>query len=302
MTSEPVDSTEEKEAVPRVGEQLKAARIAQGKELQAVAEALHLDLATISALEADDQHHLPAPLFVQGYIQNYARLLGLPVEPLLTLYKQHAPSTPELVVGGSKERPKPVIRVNEAMRFTQYRSAGRWLVRLFAVLLVLLLAAVVWWLWPQLFTASVEPEVEAQVMFAPIDGSSDTIRTTVIETPEVVISPDVVIPREPLEVIVEEPAAPAPTITAEPPPPAVAALDQLTISSEHESWIEVVDAEQKRVMYRLFLAGHSHQAEGKAPFKVLLGYAPGVELSINGQLFDITPHIVRDNSARFSAE
>ncbi len=302
MTSESVDTTEQQETTPRAGEQLKAARIVQGKELQSVAEALHLDLATVLALEADDYHHLPAPIFVQGYIQSYARLLGLPVEPLLSLYKQHAPSTPELIVGGSKEKPKPVVRMNEVMRFTQHRSVGGWLARLFAVLLVLLLAGVVWWLWPQLFSAPVEPEVETQVMFAPIGGSSTTIRTTVIETPDVVVSPDIAIPREQPDVIVEEPAAAVAIITPEPPPPAVQSLDQLTISSEHDSWVEVVDAEQKRVIYQLFLAGHSHQAEGKAPFKVLLGYAPGVELSINGQLFDITPHIVRDNSARFSAE
>ncbi|MCF6219091.1 MAG: DUF4115 domain-containing protein [Gammaproteobacteria bacterium] len=301
MTSEPVDTTEQQEATPRVGEQLKSARIAQGKELQAVAEALHLDLATILALEADDQHHLPAAIFVQGYIQNYARLLGLPAEPLLTLYKQHAPNTPELVVGGSKERPKPVIRMNEVMHFTPHRSAGRWLVRVFAVLLVLLLAGVVWWLWPQLFSASVESEAETTVVFAPIGGSPATIRTTVTETAEVMITPDVVMPDEPPEVV-EEPAVSAPSIVPEPPPLAVQSLDRLIISSEQESWIEVVDAEQQRVIYRLFLTGHSHQAEGKAPFKVLLGYAPGVELSINGQLFDITPYIMSDNSARFSAE
>ncbi len=301
MTSEPVDTPEPAEVPPRVGEQLKSARVAQGKALQAVAETLHLDLATISALEADDHHHLPAPIFVQGYIQNYARLLGLPAEPLLTLYKQHAPSTPELIVGGSKERPKPIVRMNEVMRFTQHRSVGRWLVRVFAVLLVLLMAGAMWWLWPQLFSASVESKVETPVMFAPMGGSSATIRTTVIETPEVMIAPDVVMIDE-SPAVVEEPAVPVASIAPEPPPPAVQSLDQLIISSEQESWIEVVDAEQTRVVYRLFLAGHSHQVEGKAPFEVLLGYAPGVELRVNGQLFDITPYIVSDNSARFSAE
>lgn len=304
MTNEQVETKTPEKPVPSVGEQLKSARLAQGKELHVVASTLHLDVATVLAIEADDQLNLPATIFVQGYIQNYAHLLGIPAEPLLVLYKQHAPTEPELDLRGAKNKGK-LVRSDKVMRFTRRRSSLLPLV----IFLGLILAGVAWWLWPQpLSPQPVASGGEEHVMSMPADGGILTTNTTVVTT--ITDAP----PEEKLEPI-DEPvmsAVGAATESAiEPMPeslPQVAGvvpdkvrLDKLVIRSEKDSWIEIFDADKKRVMYRLLRGGQSREIEGVAPFSVLLGYAHDVELSINGELFDVSPFIVK-NSARFRVE
>lgn len=296
MTSEQVDTTAPQEATPSVGEQLKSARIAQGKESQAVAAALHLDESTILALEADDKNSLPAAIFVQGYIQNYARLLGIPAEPLLAIYKASAPMAPALKVGSSNQRVKPSTPTG-TMRFSKRRSSVKPLLILFGLSLV----AIGWWLWPQLSSPDLTSSDES-IALAPMGNSSTSSDDTGGINTSVAILPEVIKPESQPEVMAEV-VLPSESVMEEPAPEVetVVELDQLMISSEEDSWIEISDAEQKRVMYRLLRGGSSHQVEGIAPFKVLLGYAQGVEITINGQSFDIAPHIVK-NSARFSVE
>ncbi len=302
MTSKQVETETPEKPAPSVGEQLKSARLAQGRELRVVANTLHLDLATILAIEADDQHNLPATIFVQGYIQNYAHLLDIPAKPLLALYKQHAPTEPELDLRGPKNKGK-LVRPDKVMRFTRRRSP----LLPFVIFLGLILAGITWWLWPQSFSPQpVASGVEEHVMLIPEDGGISTIKTTVTTTNETAKSPEVAVAEDKPEPIAE-PEIPAVVETPEPLPQAVevaldrVVLDKLVIGSEKDSWIEIFDADNKRVMYRLLRGGQSREIEGVAPFSVLLGYAHDVELSINGEAFDVSPFIVKD-SARFRVE
>lgn len=302
MTNKQVKTETPEKPAPSVGEQLKSARLAQGKELHVVASTLHLDVATVLAIEADDQLSLPATIFVQGYIQNYAHLLGIPAEPLLALYKQHAPTEPELDLRGAKNKGK-LVRSDKVMRFTRRRSP----LLPFVIFLGLILVGIIWWLWPQLFLSQpVASGVEEHVMLMPEDGGISTIKTTVTATVETAKPPEAVVVENKPEPI-EEPVIAAVVETPEPPPqvaevvPDKVMLDKLVIRSEKDSWIEIFDADKKRVMYRLLRGGQSREIEGVAPFSVLLGYAHDVELSINGELFDISPFVVKD-SARFRVE
>ncbi|VAW89377.1 hypothetical protein MNBD_GAMMA18-713 [hydrothermal vent metagenome] len=308
MTSEQVETTVSEKAVPSVGEQLKSARLAQGKGLSVVAKALHLDVATVLAIETDDQQSLPAAIFVQGYIQNYAHLLGVPAEPLLALYRQHAPTEPELELRGPRNKGK-LLRSDKAMRFTRRRSSL--LLVSFFILLGLVLAGIIWWFWSQSFSSSpVISGVEERVILMPQGGAAAIITTTVITAAETTKPPEAVVVENRPESIprsIKEPEMPAVVETPEPLPqlaevvPDKVMLDKLVIRSEKDSWIEIFDADKKRVMYRLLRGGQSREMEGVAPFSVLLGYAHDVELSINGEVFDISPFIVK-NSARFRVE
>lgn len=302
MTNKQVETETPEKPAPSVGEQLKSARLAQGRELRVVANTLHLDVATVLAIEADDQLNLPATIFVQGYIQNYAHLLGIPAEPLLALYKQHAPTEPELNLRGLKNKGK-LVRSDKVMRFTRRRSP----LLPFFIFFGLILAGIIWWLWPQLFSPQpVASGVEEHVMLMPENGGISTIKTTVIAIVETAKSSEVVAAEDKPESIAE-PEIPAVMETPEPLPQAVEVVpdrvmpDKLVIRSEKDSWIEIFDAEKKRVMYRLLRGGQSREVEGVAPFSVLLGYAHNVELSINGEAFDVSPFIVKD-SARFRVE
>lgn len=91
------------------GRRLRIVREDQGVPLPRVAAELHLAPATVEALEADDYAALPGPVFVAGYIRNYARLLGMDPEPLLASYRaartQTEPSRPSAAPAVRPRRP-----------------------------------------------------------------------------------------------------------------------------------------------------------------------------------------------------
>jgi cytoskeleton protein RodZ len=60
------------------GARLAAAREQAGWSLVQTAERLHLDVAAIKALEADDYRSFGAPVYARGHLRRYAELVGLP--------------------------------------------------------------------------------------------------------------------------------------------------------------------------------------------------------------------------------
>jgi len=68
---------------------------------------------------------------------------------------------------------------------------------------------------------------------------------------------------------------------------------------DHESWVEVYNQKGDRLYYDLVAAGQHVKVSGKAPFRVLLGYAHGVRIEYNGKPFDQSPYTNRE-IARFT--
>jgi len=63
--------------------------------------------------------------------------------------------------------------------------------------------------------------------------------------------------------------------------------------------VEVHDANNELLLYGLLQAGLDRSLKGTAPFQILLGYSPGVDISINGKRFNQSGYNRRDNTARF---
>ena len=78
------------------GAHLRQARKAANMSVDHVASALHLKGEMIEALEADAFDRLPASTFVRGYLRGYARVLGLPPEPVLVMYDRQGFKPPPL--------------------------------------------------------------------------------------------------------------------------------------------------------------------------------------------------------------
>jgi cytoskeleton protein RodZ len=72
----------------------------------------------------------------------------------------------------------------------------------------------------------------------------------------------------------------------------------LALDFENDCWTEITDAAGRRLVYRLVGGGASLTLHGQAPFSVFLGYAPGVTVRYNGEVFDQAPYRHRD-MARF---
>jgi cytoskeleton protein RodZ len=119
-----------------IGARLKTARQARQLTTEAVAQQLKLDVSVIDALEKDDKQHLPAPIFVQGYLRSYARLLGLPEEELAGDYTRQSGELPPLTVG-RKSAGQPVLRLPS--------GTGKWIRN---TILVVLALALLWLAYP----------------------------------------------------------------------------------------------------------------------------------------------------------
>ncbi len=71
-----------------VGQIFKEEREAKYYSLEDVEKSIKIRKEILIALETDDYQKLPPPTFVQGFIKNYAKFLGLDREKLLAIYRR----------------------------------------------------------------------------------------------------------------------------------------------------------------------------------------------------------------------
>ena len=117
-----------------IGRVLREAREAQGVTLEEAAARLRLMHRQIEAMETDDFDSLGQPVFARGFVRNYARLLGLAPETLLTRME------------GAPADPAPVSRAEPPLPHSWLTSP--WLILLMLGVLVVVVApiALYWWL------------------------------------------------------------------------------------------------------------------------------------------------------------
>jgi cytoskeleton protein RodZ len=117
-----------------IGAALRTARTRRNLQVEQVAKELHLDARVINAIENDDRAALPEPIFVQGYLRAYARLVGLSGDELVSRYCAQGAAPPPLSVIGPR-RKKPLVPLPSA-RLVRY------------VILVVLAGILVWLAYP----------------------------------------------------------------------------------------------------------------------------------------------------------
>jgi cytoskeleton protein RodZ len=118
------------------GRRLRVQRQAKGLEIERIATQLHLRPNVLEALEQDRYHDLPGPVFVVGYLRNYARLVGLDPQPLIEAYRANAPES---------GMPPPRVATTSAPR--PEVGSSHLLVRLVSLALIAAVIAmlVLWW-------------------------------------------------------------------------------------------------------------------------------------------------------------
>lgn len=77
-----------------VSQTLRQTREAKGITLEEVAQRTYIKLPYLVALEEGDIAKLPAPVYIHGYIRQYAKLLGLNGSDLVLQYQQDAGRAP----------------------------------------------------------------------------------------------------------------------------------------------------------------------------------------------------------------
>ncbi|NOX75478.1 MAG: DUF4115 domain-containing protein [Gammaproteobacteria bacterium] len=299
--------TAEQDAVLTPGERLKQAREVLDLSSQAVSEQLYLDLRVIEALERGELENIGAPVFVNGYLRAYARLVGLPEADIVSGCTGE-PATQAPVVepcGISATRDYGRVPLGLSARMS-VRGRGRNGARTFiiaAVVPVLLFG--VYGLW--------KGDAPSQPEQVSIDPQNDAINIGKLALPELDSRAKMSTGVEPLAS--EEPSASEgpsasekPSIDNEPARPTIAqgdtgsdmandshdvgiadpAMARLELEFSEDSWIEITDARGKRLMFHLGKAGTRPTVRGVPPFEVKLGYLPGVRVIYNGEFYDLS--------------
>ncbi|MBZ9567658.1 MULTISPECIES: RodZ domain-containing protein [Modicisalibacter] len=75
---------------------------------------------------------------------------------------------------------------------------------------------------------------------------------------------------------------------------------RLAFTFNEQSWTEIHDANDKRILVGLQPAGSQTTVEGQPPFRLTIGNASGVELTWHGETVDLGAHTGGNNVARFT--
>jgi len=124
------------------GARLKSAREAAGLSLDQVAQQLKLAPRQVRALEDEDFAQLPGRTFARGFVRNYARLMNLDGDDLLSMLPDaaHAPAleAPALQATGAMIAELPTASAPKT-------SFTRWLIPLVLVACIVGAAAYEWY-------------------------------------------------------------------------------------------------------------------------------------------------------------
>jgi cytoskeleton protein RodZ len=281
------------------GQRLSSARRALNLTQEQVAAELRLKVGLIKALEEEDYTSLPTQIYIAGYLRNYARLLKIPVEPLLTALDKAQLESPPLITDASHPRKA---------------SHSKLMVKLFAlVLFVVVVAGIVSWIQSQDFalfsgkqfgaeqTEQME-QMEAKALPALLpEKSVDEPLVSENETPESETRSEPV--AEAAAPVVEEvtttEAVVSPEVVSKPEQSAIVKEGvELVLSFSDDCWTEVKDSRGESLLYNLYRGGQSKRVVGKPPFSIFIGNAAAVAIEYNGQPYDASAHI-RRNLARF---
>jgi len=314
-----------------LGQALAAERERQGLSRAEVGQRLHMSAWQIEALEAGDYARLPQGTFLRGFVRNYAKVLGLEAESMLSRLAEAAPSgpAPRIVVPSQNIRFDPL---GERLSNPYVRAGG-----LAVFFIALGFAVMYWWLFvkpaPPALAKKDMPTAQ-NIAAAPVPAPDPVVNSpapTELARPEAqaeppkVDTPKVEAPKvEPKKVEASkaaptkvESSRPASTVAKGEPPkadaprlePAKTDVPRLASPNDHtvrlrfrgESWVEIRDRNGRVLLSRINAPGSEAEVSGRPPFAIVIGNAPDVQLTYDDREFPLEPH-TRVAVARFTLE
>ncbi|HTT37314.1 MAG TPA: helix-turn-helix domain-containing protein [Burkholderiales bacterium] len=300
------------------GARLLAERRSQGLSLGDIARQLKLSVRQVEALERDEYTAFSGPVFVRGFLRNYAKLLHLDPDPLLEAANLAVAAPVGQVVHPAAAAPPASARSEHGRRLLVGAA-----LTLLVVIAVGLLAS----------NAARERRKPGPIASEP----SATLETPAPRSERADSPPPVSSASSPPPPAPAQEAVPAPPL-AEPPAkamtasspagkapaasrvaPAAAArpeqpadtasrgsssdagMAQIRLVFEGESWVEIKDGSGATIYSRLNPEGTERVVRGVPPFSLVIGNAHGVKLTYRDRAVDLEPH-TRVDVARITLE
>ncbi|MHB8448120.1 MAG: helix-turn-helix domain-containing protein [Rudaea sp.] len=267
-----------------LGQRLRAAREARGLSCEDAAHAIKLPATVLKALEAEQFERIGHAVFLRGYLSKYLQLLDLPQVLAERIVREHA-EPPPLTTNGTVSHPRYL--------FERYSGSALYLILTGVIVVPAVLLALRAGFDQKL--ARIAPlDVPLPAVVTPDSEPRETapINMGVVSRPAAAASPAPVAVK-PEEAPLVASMTPFPTATAAESkpaaaaPPAIAPANRLHLSLTQSSWVEVVDAEGKKLEYGLLPAGSERDYVSDKAVDIRIGNADGAALSIDGKPQDL---------------
>ncbi|CEO40119.1 cytoskeleton protein RodZ [Photobacterium kishitanii] len=307
MNTEHNDSPQS-DNVARPGDMLRQAREQLGYSQTDIANRLRLRLSVINDIESNCFDSEKISTFTRGYVRSYAKYVGLDDVAVVALLDDYGHSKPK------------AQEMQSFSRRTNHEAHDSRIMGLTWILAVIFVGVTAVWWWqnshldrdstPAVDVANVEastpaattPAVKPSAAVATTDTTEANATVTDVTAAAVATAPVNADASQTSSAKTEtatpavEPVAVTATDTEVKDTAAVAAVTatdveaapalQLTFTAD--CWVDVRDANGKRLESGIKTAGQTLDIDGKAPFRVRLGVPSAVKIEIKGQPFDLS--------------
>jgi cytoskeleton protein RodZ len=290
------------------GRILAEARKKQNYTLEYISEHIKIPVPLLEALEASDLDRLPAMTFTQGYIRSYAKFLEISDEEILDRYNSTQPC---------REEDQGLKRCTSLPR--QTTSQSPMIKTITGLLLVAGIAALIFGLinYYQQKADDMEARIDpsdsdiGSSLDSPSRKTLDLVRnnyeagsneasadsSSVSDSGDTETASQNSDDFEPADESADQ-SADQPEQAAEQAPENK--MDVLEIDAEMGSWMEVKDANGKRLFYNMIPRHGTRTLTGKAPFKITMGNARTTKIKLNNIDIDLSDYISAKNTAIFT--
>jgi cytoskeleton protein RodZ len=241
------------------GEELRRERQIREISLEEISSATKISVRLLTALERSDVSRLPAPAFTRGFIRAYAVHLGIDPEEKVNAYLADLAGEPIEATAPKKAQPRS--------RFWRgRRGAASAIVAFVAGVLVVL------------------------GFFASPERRERNSKPSVVAPRAIPVAfKNVGVSNEPTPVIQNAMASVV-------PPPVSGGGISMTLQFDEDSWAKI-DADGRTVLSGLVRRGEIRQLQARDGFRITLGNAGGVRVSVDGHVLEplgAAGEVVRD--------
>jgi cytoskeleton protein RodZ len=235
-----------------------------------VSRHLKLSVRQVEALENDEFNVFGGPVFVHGFLRNYAKLLGL--------------DPGKLIEAADRALMPQENAENGLTEATVANDSPQKSVVPMLLAAAILIVGVLGWMLSREHPLSVEsPPAQEASSAQPRLADSQNEAAALTE-------PGAEVP------VADEPVSRRPTTQLPEVAPGV-----LRFAFEEDSWVEVSDRNGEVILSTLGEQGTARTVSGQPPLSVIVGNTAGVKLTYNGQPVDLAPH-TRAEVARLTLE
>ena len=273
----------------------------QGLSLGDVSRQLKLSVRQVEALERDDYSAYKGPVFIHGFIRNYAKLLGLDPEPLIR-------SADELLYPPNFS--SGAIETEPQVAQEPAKKSRSWPWGVIGLLVFAGLAISVY------FSVSHVPDAGRKTPASAMRDKPAQPKTTTADTrpvretnepksrPEVEKAPQKPAAKTEAAAEAKPRSESATRVPVEAAAPVFAdSADRLTVRMifDEDSWVEIKDRAGNTIFGQLNAAGSRRSVSGERPLTVVVGNAAGVHLFQGEKSIDLAPY-TRVDVARLTLE